>query len=301
MKSALWLAVLGLLSNAVVWGLSWIPFRSLADDGIHPLWATAVVCAAAGLAISAVQAGALRELARAPALLWLALASGLTNALFNSAVTIGDVVRVVLLFYLMPVWTVLLARWLLDEPLTARAAGRIAIGLCGAVLVLHDPGMGLPLPRGIADWLAIAGGAFFALNNVMLRRLAAHSEAARTIAMLLGAVALPAFAATLLAAAGTIDWPVFSAPGAQATLALWSALFLLANLGLQYGAARLPANITALIMLTEVVVASGSAWLAGAAELRVQDLVGGALIIAAPWLFGDRTPRAAHAGAQSNT
>ena len=40
------------------------------------------------------------------------LAAGTTNATFNWAVTLGDVVRVVLLFYLMPLWAVLLARLL---------------------------------------------------------------------------------------------------------------------------------------------------------------------------------------------
>ena len=43
-------------------------------------------------------------------------------------------------------------------------------------------------------------------------------------------------------------------------------LFFLSNLSLQYGAGRLPANVTAIIMLTEVPVAALSAlWLGGAA------------------------------------
>ncbi|MCE2950326.1 MAG: DMT family transporter [Betaproteobacteria bacterium] len=290
MKSALWLAVAGLLANATVWGLSWIPFRSLSASGIHPLWATGIICAVAALALAAARPGALRECLQGPGLLWLALASGLTNALFNSAVAIGDVVRVVLLFYLMPIWAVLLARWLLGEPFTGRAFARIATGFVGAMLVLYDPGMGLPLPRSLADWMAIAGGAAFALNNVVLRKLSASGEAARTLSMLSGAVLLPVAAASLLSAGGAIGWPAFGASGALATLVLWSALFLVANLGLQYGAARLPANVTAVIMLTEVLVATGSSWLGGAAELRAPDLLGGMLILAAPWVFADRRP-----------
>jgi drug/metabolite transporter (DMT)-like permease len=39
----------------------------------------------------------------------LLAAAGLANAGINWAVTVGDVVRVVLLFYLMPAWVVLLA------------------------------------------------------------------------------------------------------------------------------------------------------------------------------------------------
>ena len=49
---------------------------------------------------------------------------------------IGDVVRVVLLFYLMPLWTVLLARVVLGERLTRAAALRVALGAAGAAIVL---------------------------------------------------------------------------------------------------------------------------------------------------------------------
>lgn len=63
--------------------------------------------------------------------------------------------------------------------------------------------------------------------------------------------------------------------------------FLVGNLGLQYGAARLPANITAVIMLGEILVAAVSAWWLGSGQIRLQDILGGVLIIAAPWLIRD--------------
>lgn len=46
------------------------------------------------------------------------------------------VARVVLLFCLMPLWAVLLARVLLDERLTALAAVRVAMAVGGAAIVL---------------------------------------------------------------------------------------------------------------------------------------------------------------------
>ncbi len=63
---------------------------------------------------------------------------------------IGDVVRVVLLFYLMPLWSVLLARLLLDERLTRLALLRLVLAVAGAGAVLW-PAEGaawndLPLP-----------------------------------------------------------------------------------------------------------------------------------------------------------
>jgi drug/metabolite transporter (DMT)-like permease len=113
MKYAFWLAACALVLNSTVWGLSWMPFRGLAEGGLHPLWATAIIYAVGTIAVTTARRHALREFPGMPMLFGLALASGFTNALFNSAVAFGDVVRVVLLFYLMPIWAVLLARWLL--------------------------------------------------------------------------------------------------------------------------------------------------------------------------------------------
>jgi drug/metabolite transporter (DMT)-like permease len=76
--------------------------------------------------------------------------------------------------------------------------------------------------------------------------------------------------------------------GAAPTLLVWGAAFLLANVALQYGVARLPANVTAVVMLSEILVAAGSAWLLGGAQIRPQDIVGGLLIIAAPWILPER-------------
>jgi len=65
---------------------------------------------------------------------------------------------------------------------------------------------------------------------------------------------------------------------------LLAACFLAANLALQYGATRLPANATAVIMLTEVLFASGSALALGAGTLDLRLAVGGGAIIAAALL-----------------
>jgi drug/metabolite transporter (DMT)-like permease len=61
-------------------------------------------------------------------------------------------------------------------------------------------------------------------------------------------------------------------------------LFLLSNLTLQYGAARLSANVTAVVMVTEVLFASVSAVALGAGRLSLPLLVGGTLIVAAALL-----------------
>ena len=161
---------LALLFNALVWGLSWVAFKALNGVGLHPLWTTAMVYGGGLLILLLWRPQGLRDLVRHPHLLLLALAAGMTNVSFNWSVTIGDVVRVVLLFYLMPLWSVGLAWWLLGERPTAAAAVRLGLAQAGVVLVLYRPGAVGATPTGLADALALLGGFCFALTNALLRR-----------------------------------------------------------------------------------------------------------------------------------
>ena len=283
----LWPA-LALVINAFVWGTSWWPFRQFEARGLHPLWATVLIYALSVAVIVALRPRAVGQLLRAPVLWVLVLAAGSTNAAFNWAVTIGDVVRVVLLFYLMPLWAVLLARLLLGERFTHHALLRVALALAGAAIVLWPADRSgweaLPLPRSLPDWLALFGGFSFALNNVMLRREAHRPEEARALAMFVGGMAVAGVLALSLTGAGAIGAPPAMQAGWVAGVGVMALLFLLANLALQYGAARLPANVTSVVMLTEILFASLSALALGGGTLDAQLLAGGALILLAALL-----------------
>ncbi|MBS0414523.1 MAG: DMT family transporter [Proteobacteria bacterium] len=266
---------LALLLNATVWGLAWLPFKALQARGLHPVWATAFVYVLALAALLAWRPQGARALARHPRLWGLAAAAGLTNVCFNWAITAGDVVRVTLLFYLMPVWSIGLA-WLLGGERPTRAAlGRLGLALAGVVLVLWRPGSAWPLPQGAADWLALAGGFCFALTNALVRRWRDTPEDGRALAMFCGGLAM----AGALALAGTAGPLPALSVGWLPWVAVLAAGFLGGNLALQYGAARLKAQVTALLMLSEVVIATGSSFALGAAHPAPVVWLGGALIM----------------------
>ena len=275
------LAALGLLVNALVWGVSWWPFRQLEALGVHPLWATALVYLVVMLALVLTRPRVWRNFAQYPALWVLMLAAGLTNVGFNWAVTVGDVVRVVLLFYLMPAWVVLLAWPILGERPSAGSLGRLAMALTGVIIVLKTDASPWPWPSALPDYLALLGGFSFALTNVILRKLGSAPPAASMLAMFTGG----ALMAGLAAFAGVQVGLVSPLPALSTDWVSWvgglSLMFLIANIGLQYGAARLSANTSALIMLSEVVFASGSALWLGAGTLTPNTVVGGALILLA--------------------
>lgn len=284
-------AVAALLANAFVFGLSWWPFRQLEQAGLHPLWATALMYLFAIACLLLVQPGAGRALWRHPALWWLVVASGLTNVGFNWAVTVGDVVRVVLLFYLMPAWSILLAWWLLGERPTPGALARLVLALAGVALVLKAPEADWPLPQSMPDWLALMGGFSFAMTNVLLRRLEYTPAAARVVAMFAGGALMAAVVAVLGAMQGLV--PGLPRPDASwVVLALGFSLALLAaNFGLQYGAARLRAHSASLIMLSEVVFATASSVWLGAAQPGLRTWLGGAMILLAAALSAWPQPK----------
>ncbi|HEY0884429.1 MAG TPA: DMT family transporter [Ramlibacter sp.] len=274
------LPALALVLNGFVWGVSWWPFRQLQAAGLHPLLATALVYALSVIVLLAVRPGAWRALFAQPVVWVLAAAAGMTNVGFNWAVTVGDVVRVVLLFYLMPAWTVLLAWLLLGEKPTPISLFRMLLAMAGVAVVLKTPGTAWPVPESLADWLALAGGFSFALNNIMLRKLQYVPAESRVLAMFVGGALLAGAAAALGLQQGFVTAPEAIRSSWWLGLAL-SLGFLASNVALQYGAARLNAHTTALIMLSEVVFASLSSVALGAAELTQQVVVGGVLILAA--------------------
>jgi drug/metabolite transporter (DMT)-like permease len=284
------LAVLGALINAFVWGVSWLPLRWLDGHGVPALWVTCIIFIFCAAFVAALRPGCVGAFLRAPHLLWLAMAAGLTNVLFNIALVTGDVVRAFLLFYLMPVWVVFMARALLGERISLAACLRVGIALIGAALVLGQGAMVLPLPQSAGDWLAVGGGAMFGLNNVLLRKFSSDAEETRAFAIFAGGALLPLAAIGLAPVVGK----GFALPAAQFSvwmvLAAFALAVLAANLALQFAAPRLAANALSVIMISEVLFAAVSAVLLGDALLTRYTLIGGGLIVSASLLaiFGGK-------------
>ena len=291
--------VLALLFNTLVWGLSWWPFRAMHQAGLHPLWATAFMYAVVLLALWAWRPAIWAQVRAHPQLWVLALASGLNNVAFNWAVTIGDVVRVILLFYLMPAWAVLLAWRILGERPTPAALLRLALAFAGVVLVLLPegaPAAGLWQNLSLADALALLGGFMFALTNVTLRRLHAVPGPARMATMFGGCMLMALAVACIGLQMGVVEpFPAINSTWVITGLLL-AVLLMLGNWALQFGAARLAAGTTALVMLSEVMFASVSSALMGASALSTRTVLGGALILLASLLAALQFRRPGAAG-----
>ena len=277
------LAAGAIVANAFIWGVSWWPLKSLQNSGLHPLWATAAIymLVSVGMLIFYRQSG--QALLANPNLWFLALASGLTNVGFNWAVTVGDVVRVVLLFYLMPAWSVLVAWVLLGEKPTSGSLLRLVLAMAGVLIVLKTPDSPWPFPQSGVDWLALMGGLSFAITNALLVKFNGSPSGARMLAMFSGGALLSIFVSVLGLLLGILPQPTLQAAGIPVFFGLCLA-FIISNAALQYGAAGLMASTTAVLMLTEILFASVSAALLGAADFTPRIVWGGGLIVVAALL-----------------
>lgn len=280
MPSSHRLAAPALAVAAATWGVLWYPYRLLQEAGLSGSAASVVtylVCLPLLFAL-------LRHRA-APGeqgwLLALALTVGWTNLSYVLAVIEGEVVRVMLLFYLAPLWTVPCARLILDERAGRGTWAVILLALGGAWVMLAGEG-GWPLPHNRAEWLGLTSGMGFALTNVLSRRLRDTSVVQRSLWAYAGVVVL----ATLYAGfEGTSVANVVVLSGVNwGLIALTSALLLLATFTVQYGLAHVPANRAVVILLSELFVAAAtSRWLAGE-TMDFNEWVGGTMIVAATLL-----------------
>ena len=270
-------AILSLLTSALVYGVIWYPYRLLRDAGIDGIAASTITYSVAfvlGLLLFRRQ---LANFKPSWILLWLALASGGCNLGYVLATLHGEVVRVLLLFYLAPLWTVLLARVLLHERLNRFGAFVVALSLGGAATMLWQPSAGLPLPRDGADWLGLAAGFSFALLNVLSRRAKGISIEQKSMVAFAGVISV----GVGLSLAGFGQLQVPGSATVWFVLLAISGVVLVINLLVQYGLTHVAANRAIVIMLSEVGFAALAAWLLAGETIGPREWIGGTMIVAA--------------------
>lgn len=286
------LPTLSLVTAATIWGLIWYPYRLIEDAGIDGVTASMITYAIAFAFGLVVLRRELRQMRMSWWLPLIALASGGCNLGYVLAVLSGEVMRVLLLFYLSPLWTVLLSRLLLGERLTTTGFGIIALSLTGAVVMLWHPELGIPWPQVRAEWIGLGAGFMFALNNVLIRRTGELTIGLKCMVSFLGVVAC-----------GALLMPEMPGRAGQAMLHSWwlllliGAVLLAVNLVVQYGLTHTSANRAIVIMLFELVVAALASWLLAGEHMSSREWLGGVLIVVASLFSGRLGAAEASAGA----
>lgn len=267
-----------LLFSSILWGLSWIPLKALSKLGLDGL---VIISIAYGSLFIATLPLALRGLRfyrpNMLALIGIFFAGGLANLCFNYAMIQGEVLRVMALFYLLPVWGVLGGRFVLGEPTSLSRWLGVVLALVGAGILLEVHQV-WDKPISWIDVIAIVSGLTFAATILLFRGVEGVPLVIKLNTLFLGACLLSSTALII----GFADETVLT----FSPRLLWICVFALgwliwANLGSQWACTKLPAGRTSIIMVMELVAASVSAVILGGEKLTLALLVGGTLIFSA--------------------
>jgi len=273
--------VLAMLIGAGMWGVVWYPMRKLEAGGLTGLWLTLILYGTALIVSLPRTARAIREITRYPVLLLaLILAAGWTNVAFIEAVLDGNILRVLLLFYLSPLWATLMAWLFLHERISRVGFASLALAMVGAVVMLWNPDLGVPWPQGKADWMALTSGFAFATSNVLTRKVEAASIAAKALCVWIGVVIV----ALIMIGVFAVPVPSVSTSIFTGAVALGLGGILVMTVFVQYGVTHMPVHRSAVLALIELVAGAMSQQLLTDELVSPREWAGGVLIVVGAYL-----------------
>jgi drug/metabolite transporter (DMT)-like permease len=277
--------IAGVLSGAMVWGLIWYPFRVLQEIGVSGALATMITYLLAMVFGAFMLPRVWRERSAIGGwALLLVFSAGWANFGYVLGMLHGEVMRVLLLFYLAPVWTILFSFWLLGERLNRYGYLIIALSLGGAMLILWEPDMDFPFPQNISEWLGLSAGMGFALSNVTSRRAAHLSVEAKSFSLWLGTVMLTL--PLLLWQGGLVGQVMAINTQSWLLMALMGIVLCATSFAVQYGVTHMSANRAVVLFLFELVVAAITSYFLANEAMDLNDWIGALLIVSATLLSG---------------
>jgi drug/metabolite transporter (DMT)-like permease len=271
------LAVGALAMSGLLWGTSWIPLREFARRGLTGLTVTLLSYGAVSLvALPVVWRERPSWTSQKGLFLSAAVAGGAANLCFVSGLMLGEVVRVMLLFYLTPIWAVLGGRVFLGETMTSARAVSVVVAVGGAFLVLGGSAL-FTRSFSPADMLGLASGVFYAIQNVAFRAADRVGVLSKALSVF---IACSALSAALLAFRG--EGLPFVAPTLLSALVGFAAVWIGGAMWTtMYGVTHLEAGRAAVLLVFELVVAVVSAMLLGHERLSGLEWLGAAMIASA--------------------
>ena len=278
-------AVMVLFVSSLGWGLTWLPIKTLTDMGLHSMHLVLIAFVSGSLVLLPALIRQYRYWKPFVGILLLvALAGGIANASFQTAMSHGHVVRVMILFYLLPVWSVIGGYLLLGEKLDRIRLLAVVLCLAGAFLILdvwHNAWHGVTW----IDLLGVLSGMGLAATNILFRYSQQVPVTSKVAAMFIGCSGIIGLSLLIFP-------PQASLPegGAVAYAILYGAVWLtLITFGTQWGVTQMEAGRSAVIIVMELLAAVISVALLTHSELQPHELFGGLMVLGAALLEGMRS------------
>lgn len=273
------LASLIVVGTGTLWGFYWIPVRRLAET-LPGAWGTFAIVSAAAVTLAPFALARRRTTPTDPVTLAAIALGGAGFVLYSIGFVYGRVAIVILLFYLTPVWSTLIGRYVMGWHTPRLRIVAIAIGIAGLAVMLGADGR-IPVPRGAGEWFALLSGLLWSVATTGIRSKPAERPAEAAFVFALGACAGALLLAPLLD-----PWPAHvAARDILPTLgwaigagSLWWGLSIAA---LMWATPRLEPARIGILLMAEVLVGAVSAALLAGEHLGPVEIIGGALVLLA--------------------
>lgn len=266
------------LMTGIFWGIYWFPVRALAELGLDGAWGTGAITMAAMIFLLPFAAAGRAELRGADpvGVVSIALGGG-AFALYSIGFLYGKVALVVLLWFFSPVWSVLIARYVLRWSVPRLRLVAIAVGLAGLFIMLGGEG-DVPVPRDLGEWMAFVGGLVWAWATAGMRLKSEVPPGPAAFLFAFGATVTALGFAPVLEPLPRIarDDLVAVAGLVLVTGGIWWGLSIAA---LMWAAVRLDPARVGILLMPEVIFGALTAALFAGERLSVTEMIGGALVI----------------------
>ncbi|WP_431299013.1 DMT family transporter [Tabrizicola sp. BL-A-41-H6] len=273
------LATATVFATGAFWGFYWLPVRILADAGLPGAWGTFAITLAATILLLPVVVRRWRGVSRSDlgGILSVAI-GGAAFALYSVGFLYGRVAIIILLYFLTPVWSTLIARYVMGWETPRLRIFAIGAGLAGLALMLGAEG-DLPLPTGAGEWMALVAGILWSIGTTGIAAKASLAPPEATfvfaLAGCLTALSLAPFLEPFPRDIAAADLG-HAAVLATATGLVW---WCLSVAGLLWATARLEPARVGIILMVEVLVGAVSAAVLAGESLSPIELAGGALVL----------------------
>ena len=275
------IATLVVAGFGLLWGFYWVPVRAMVDHGLPGAWGTVLATVTAAIVLAPLVALRWRALLRADKVGLLSVAAGgAAFTLYSIGLVYGRVAIIILLYFLTPVWSVLIARYVMGWHTPALRIVAIFIGIAG-LLVMLSAGGTLPMPRGVGEWMSLIAGILWAVGTTGIRVRSDLGVIPATFVFAIGATLAGLALAPFFEPFPTLslrDNGVGLLSLALATGVLWWGVSLAA---LMWATMRLDPARVGILMQTEVIVGAVSAALLAGEHLATLEIIGGGLVVAA--------------------
>lgn len=270
--------------SSFFWGTYWIPLRNINENGEKSVWPLVISFFLLSFILFKPLISSIRkQIYNKDIYLLLGnIFSALAIALYSESFLRGEIAKVVILFYLCPVWGTVLAKIFLHQNFNLQRYVSLILGIIGLEIILGID-KGIFIPKNIVEWMALTAGFSWAMGMTFFHLSKTSSGIEKTA---FTSLLIPLFFLILTLVPGGRETEIINIDSSLNVLLLWILLFsiiwLFPSIFFTYISVEIldPGRINILLMF-EVVIGITSAALLTNEIVGLREIVGAVVIVSA--------------------